>query len=85
MTATELQTSGECGLTIDMQPDAAAPIEGDWITTRAGSRYLITSSRRVESRRHDQRTRYRLRCVRLAKHCDIPPDVRAIDLRWYRR
>lgn len=86
MTEHQLTTYGECGLYVDLQPEATAPIKGDWITTEAGSRYLITGSRRVESRRrHSQKVRYQLRCVRLAKHIEVPGDVRAIELRWYRR
>lgn len=80
-----LATFGECGLSIDLQPDAPAPIEGDWIATGAGSRYLVISARRVESARHDQRTRYQMRVVRLAKHCPPPSDVRVIELAWYKR
>ena len=82
---TALETFGACGLYIDMQPGDPSPIQGDWITTRAGSRYLITASTLVASRRHDQRRRFRLRCLRLARHTPVPDDVRAIELRWYRR
>lgn len=84
MTAT--QTLGSCSLYIDMQPDDPAPIPGDWITTEAGSRYLVTASRRVERRRrHAQNVRWALRCDRLPRGIDVPPDVRAIGLRWYSR
>lgn len=80
-----LEVDGECGLTIDLQPTTPALIAGDWITTPAGSRYLVMTARRVESRRHDQRTRYRLRCARLPRHCEVPPDVRAVEMHWYSR
>lgn len=80
-----LETFGVCGLSIDLQPETAAPMAGDWITTQAGSRYLVDSVRLVHSRRHDQRRRYQMRCLRLAKHEPVPADVREIRLRWYKR
>lgn len=80
-----LETFGVCGLTIDMQPEAPAIVEGDWITTAAGSRYLVTHSRTVDSRRHSQKVRFRLRCQRLARGIEVPADVRAVQLDWYPR
>jgi hypothetical protein len=82
---TDVQLLGECSLYVDLQPETAAPIGGDWIVTEAGSRYLVLTSRLVPSRKHDQRRRYALRCGRLAKHLEVPEDVRAIVLRWYPR
>lgn len=76
---------GQCGLYIDMQPDAPCPIVGDWIATDAGSRYLVTSMRLVNRRRNAQQKRYQLRCGRLPKHEPIPADVHVIWLNWYRR
>lgn len=80
-----IQTHGVCGLTIDMQPDAPAIVQGDWITTPAGSRYLVTDSRTVARRRHSQQVRYRVRCQRLTAGIEVPEDVRAIELHWYPR
>jgi hypothetical protein len=78
-------TGEPCGLSIDLPGDVAAPAEGDWIVTRAGSRYLITSSRPVQPRAARDGVRYQLRCLRLARHIPVPADVRAIGLRWYAR
>lgn len=80
-----LQTFGACGLTIDLQPDAPAIVPGDWITTPAGSRYLVTDSRTVARRRHSQQVRYRVRCQRLTPGIEVPPDVRSVALHWYPR
>lgn len=77
-----------CSLYIDMTGDQAAIAAGDWIVTNAGSRYLVASARRVTPRRRAQNAqviRWQMIVHRLAKHCDIPDDVRAITLRWYRR
>lgn len=74
-----------CGLSIDLPGDVAPPGVGDWIVTRAGSRYLITASRPVRPRTPRPLVRYQMRCARLAKHCPVPGDVRSIGLRWHRR
>ncbi len=79
-------TAGDtCGLSIDLPADVPAPAVEDWIVTRAGSRYLITASRPVRPCAPRPLVRHELGCVRLAKHCPVPEDVRAIGLRWYRR
>jgi hypothetical protein len=74
-----------CRVSIDLPRDVAAPAEGDWIVTGAGSRYLVTASRLVRPRAPRPLLRYQLRCLRLARKCPVPADVRAIGLRWYRR
>jgi len=74
-----------CGLSIDLPDRIAAPAVGDWIATRAGSRYLITASQPVQPHTPRQLVRHQLRCLRLTKHCPIPDDVRVIRLRWYPR
>lgn len=80
-----IQVGGQCGLQIDMQLDHPAPMPGDWIATRAGSRYLVDHVRPVHSRRHSQIKRYQLRCLRLPKHTEPPDDVTVIELTWYPR
>ena len=74
-----------CEVAIDLPGEVAAPAVGDWIVTRAGSRYLVRTCRAVRPRVPQPFVRYQLRCLRLAKHCPIPDDVRAIELRWHRR
>jgi len=74
-----------CSLSIDLAADMPAPAAGDWIVTRAGSRYLVTTSRPVQPRTPRELVRHQLRCLRLTKHCPIPDDVRVIGLRWYPR
>lgn len=83
--AADVPAGAVCGMSIDLPPDVDAPGEGDWIVTRAGSRYLITHSRAVRPRAPRPLVRYQMRCLRLTKHCPVPADVRAIGLRWYRR
>lgn len=73
-----------CGLTFDVPLDAAVA-EGDWISTDAGARYLVTAVRRVQSKRHAQRNRYSLRVMRLARDLDVPDDVHCWQLVWYPR
>lgn len=80
-----LALGAACSLYIDMpaeEPDIAA---GDWITTVAGSRYLVTAARLVRPR-HPRPTRgWQMSVQRLTRHCAVPDDVRAVQLRWYRR
>lgn len=88
MTATNAveATLGDlCSLYIDIPLDEPAVIAGDWIVTEAGSRYLVASARLVKSRRHAQQNRWQMRVHRLPRHCAIPDDVRAIEMRWYKR
>jgi hypothetical protein len=80
-----LAIGAPCSLYIDLQPERPAPVEGDWIATEAGSRYLVQHSRLVQSRKHDQRRRYALRCARLPNGCEIPADVHVQWMRWYSR
>lgn len=74
-----------CSLYIDMPIDEPGIETGDWIVTEAGSRYLVAAVRRIRPRRPRPGVRWQLRVHRLPKHCDIPTDVRAVELRWYRR
>lgn len=69
---------------LDMPLDEAIAV-GDWVATEAGSRYLVLEAHRVNSTKHRQVNRYRLRCARLPKHEPIPDDVTVIWLRWYPR
>lgn len=86
MTASTRVAIGDlCSLYIDLPLDEPAIIPGDWIVTEAGSRYLVASARLVKSRQHAQRSRWQMRVHRLPKDCEIPADVRAIELRWYKR
>lgn len=80
-----LEVGGHCGLYIDLQPEDAAPMRGDWVATPAGSRYLVDDVRLVKSRRHAQVKRYQLQVLRLPKHADPPADVHVIWLAWYPR
>ena len=75
-----------CSLYIDLSPAAPAIEPGDWITTRAGSRYLVGGRAvRTGHRRPRSGVRWQLSVHRLPRHCEVPADVRAIELRWYRR
>lgn len=74
----------ECSLFIDV-PLGSVVAPGDWITTPAGSRYVVLTSRLVRSRRHAQQHRWQMRVGRLDPHIDVPDDVEAWELRWYRR
>lgn len=80
-----LEVGGQCGLSIDLQLEASAPMRGDWVATEAGSRYLVDDVRMVRSRRHAQVKRYQMRVLRLPKHATPPPDVHVIWLQWYPR
>jgi hypothetical protein len=62
-----IEVGGHCGLHIDLQLEAAAPMRGDWVATDAGSRYLVDDVHLVRSRRHAQVKRYQLRVLRLPK------------------
>lgn len=73
-----------CGLYFDV-PLGQAVAVGDWITTTAGARYLVTSARRVTSRRHSQRERYSLRVLRLERDTTPPDDVHVWQMQWYTR
>ena len=73
-----------CGLYIDM-PLGEAIVEGDWVATDAGGRYLVTKARMVVARKHRQATRWVLQCVRLERAVDVPVDVHCIWLHWYPR
>jgi hypothetical protein len=75
---------GECGLYMDLAPDAAvAP--GDWIATEAGSRYVVMTARRVNRRKHAQQARWQMRVGKLARGLEPPGDVVVWWLHWYRR
>ncbi|WP_375481051.1 hypothetical protein [uncultured Jatrophihabitans sp.] len=74
-----------CALYIDMPEDAAAIGAGDWITTPAGSRYLVDTARLVQPRHPRPTLRWQMSVHRLPRHCAVPDDVRAIELRWYCR
>lgn len=80
-----IEVGGHCGLHVDMQLEASAPMRGDWVGTEAGSRYLVDDVRLVKSRRHAQVKRYQLRVLRLPKNTDPPEDVHVIWLTWYPR
>ena len=80
-----LLLDGRCALYIDMPEDAAAIVAGDWIITPAGSRYLVDSARPVRPRRPRPTRRWQMSVHQLPRHSAIPEDVRAIELRWYRR
>ncbi|PZS29517.1 MAG: hypothetical protein DLM61_12720 [Pseudonocardiales bacterium] len=59
---------------------------GDWIVTEAGSRYLVATARLVRRPRWPRPgRRWQMTVHRLPKHCALPADVRAVELRWYRR
>lgn len=73
------------GLYIDLGDPRAAVAEGDWIASEAGARYLVMSARHVASRQHQQRNRWRMRCVRLDRGCDVPADVMCWWISWYPR
>lgn len=79
------QLGDQCSLYIDMATDAEAIEPGDWITTRAGSRYLVATARPVHARHPRPSVRWKLHVHRLPRHSPIPLDVRAVELRWYRR
>lgn len=78
-----IEVGGHCGLYVDLDLRESAPQPGDWIATRAGSRYLIVSVR--PGRSHSHVCRYRLAVGRLPKHTEPPADVRVIWLRGYPR
>lgn len=80
-----LTLGGTCALYIDMPPDEPALAPGDWITTAAGSRYLVVAARLVRPRHPRPTHRWQMRVHRLPRHCVVPDDVRAVQLRWYRR
>lgn len=82
--AAPLRLGAECGLFIDVQPDRAVAA-GDWIATKAGSRYLVLRAQPSRARRHAQQTRYQLRVARLPKHTEPPADVRTWWMTWYPR
>lgn len=69
---------------MDVDPGEAVEA-GDWVATRAGSRYLVLSAHRVQRREHHQQPRYRLRCERLPKGEPIPDDVHVWWCQWYKR
>lgn len=60
-------------------------MEGDWITTQAGARYLVLSAKMGTLRRHAQQTRWSMSCLRLERDLQVPEGVHAIELRWYKR
>jgi hypothetical protein len=80
-----IEVGGHCGLHVDLQPEASAPMRGDWVATEAGSRYLVDDVRMVRSRRHAQVKRYQLQVLRLPKGTEPPEDVHVIWLTWYPR
>jgi hypothetical protein len=80
-----IEVGGHCGLHVDMQLEADAPMRGDWVATEAGSRYLVDDVRLVRSAKHRQIKRYQLTVLRLPKHTDPPQDVHVIWLTWYPR
>lgn len=72
-------------LFIDLGDPTAAVAQGDWIASEAGSRYLVLSARKVRSRLHAQRNRWRMTCGRLPKHT-LPADgSRVWWMTWYPR
>jgi hypothetical protein len=80
----EPRVTGHCGLTLDVGLDSVvAP--GDWVATDAGARYLVLTSRLVNSRQHAQRRRFAVRCARLERGIDVPKDVMVWWMRWYPR
>lgn len=74
-----------CSLYIDMPLDQPGIAIGDWIVTEAGSRYLVVTARLVRPRRPRPARRWQMTVHRLPRHCAVPADVRAVELRWYRR
>lgn len=52
---------------------------------RSAPAYVVLTSRLVRSRRHAQQHRWQMRVGRLDPHIDVPDDVEAWELRWYRR
>jgi hypothetical protein len=76
-----------CSLYIDLPPERPGLTAGDWVVTEAGSRYLVAAARRVRPRPRRPRdlVRWHMTVHRLPKHCAVPADVRAVELRWYRR
>lgn len=80
-----IEVGGHCGLHVDMQLEAPAPMRGDWVATEAGSRYLVDDVHLVRSAKHKQVKRYQLRVLRLPKGTEPPEDVHVIWLTWYPR
>lgn len=80
-----IEAGGQCGLFIDMALDDTPPRPGDWVATKAGSRYLVDSVRPVRHRGRTQRQRYQMGVLRLPKHTEPPDDVAVIWLTWYPR
>lgn len=74
-------------LYIDLQPDALAPRQGDWVATEAGARYRIETSRLVNTlaRRHAQKKRWNLTCTVLERGLEPPDDILVHWLHWYPR
>lgn len=62
-----------------------AMAEGDWVCTEAGARYEVLSATRVQSARHAQRNRWRMRVVRRERGIEPPPGSHVQWLRWYPR
>lgn len=71
-----------CSLYIDLPIEHPGIETGDWIVTEAGSRYRVADARRVRPRRPRVGARWQLRAHRLPRHCPVPSDVRAVELRW---
>lgn len=67
----------ECRLYVDGIPSLRV---GDYITTPAGSAYLVTELKPSRSRP----LRRNLRCLRWPIG-EIPADARTHEIRWYRR
>lgn len=80
-----LALGATCSLYIDMPPKEPDITPGDWITTLAGSRYLVTAARLVHPRHPRPTRRWQMSVQRLTRHCAVPDDVRTVQLRWYRR
>ncbi len=74
-----------CSLYIDLPTEHDGIAAGDWVVTEAGSRYLVADARRVTPRVSRALVRWQMTVHRLPKHSGVPADVRAIELRWYRR
>lgn len=74
-----------CSLYLDMPPGQSGLNRGDWVITKAGSRYLVETARAVRPHQPRPTVRWQLTVHRLTEHCTIPVDVRVVELRWYRR
>lgn len=80
-----IEVGGHCSLFIDLDPGASAPVPGDWVATKAGSRYLVDHVHPVRRKSPTRQKRYQMQMLRLPKHTRPPEDVKVIWLSWYPR